>query len=105
LLIRALPGQEEDNARYLIEEGIAIEASHPSELAEKLVEMLEKQEMLKQMKIRAENLQTKRAAFSVLDIIQSRLLKNLIFIEDQATIQKFKKLRYIAYTILFSLFQ
>jgi processive 1,2-diacylglycerol beta-glucosyltransferase len=105
LLIRALPGQEEDNARYLIEEGIAIEASHPSELAEKLVEMLENQEMLKQMKIRAENLQTKRAAFSVLDIIQSRLLKNLIFIEDQATIQKFKKLRYIAYTILFSLFQ
>ncbi|MDP4103966.1 MAG: glycosyltransferase [Bacillota bacterium] len=105
LLIKALPGQEEDNARYLIEEGIAIEASQPSELAAKLVEMLENQEMLKQMKKRAENLQTKKAAFSVLDIIQSKLLKNFIFIEDQLSIQKFKKLRYIAYTILFSLFQ
>jgi processive 1,2-diacylglycerol beta-glucosyltransferase len=104
LLIKALPGQEEDNARYLLEEGIAVEAHH-SELAVKLSLMLENQEMLKQIRKRAENLQTKKAAFSVLEIIQSRLLKNIIFIEDQSSVQRFKKLRYIAYTIIFSLFQ
>jgi processive 1,2-diacylglycerol beta-glucosyltransferase len=105
LLIKALPGQEEDNARYLVEEGIAFEAQHPSDLAAKLALMLENQETLKQIKKRAENIQTKKAAFTVLDIIQSRLLRNAIFIEDHPSIQKLKKLRYIAYTILYSLFQ
>jgi processive 1,2-diacylglycerol beta-glucosyltransferase len=105
LLIKGLPGQEEDNAKYLIEEGIAVEANQPSELAAYIEKMLENKEMLEQMKQRSGNLQTKKAAFSVLDIIQSRFMKNLIFIDDKPGRPKFKSLRHIAYAILFNLFQ
>lgn len=105
LLFKPLPGQEQDNAKFLVEGGTAIDAAHPLEVIARLTELLEKKELCEEMKKNARNIQTKKAAFSVIEIIHGRLGKNLLYIEDEVRSPKFQSLKHITHLLLFNLFQ
>lgn len=104
LLYRPLPGQEEDNARYLIDSGVAIQANHPADVISKLSELLGNSQMLSAMKQNAGNLQTKKAADEALKIIcqsfgkEEKLVANL---DDQLSQTNFRPLRSIKNSFLY----
>ncbi|MFK7695092.1 MGDG synthase family glycosyltransferase [Paenibacillus sp. HJGM_3] len=62
LLYRALPGQEEDNARYLTKAGVAVRAEGELDLARKLSALLEAPEQLDEMRNRASRLDQRHSA-------------------------------------------
>lgn len=100
LLYKPLPGQEEDNANYLIDAGAAIQASTPTDLLSKLSNMLENEVLHARMKRNARNVQTKEAAFFALSIINGSIGNRLLFIKDTVPPLKFKYLKNITSSIL-----
>jgi processive 1,2-diacylglycerol beta-glucosyltransferase len=74
LLFRPLPGQELDNARYLVQRGAAFLARTPEDLANRLQELLQNEEQLEAMRQAVRSLRRPDAAHAVvLDIMQNRL--------------------------------
>jgi processive 1,2-diacylglycerol beta-glucosyltransferase len=76
ILYKALPGQEEDNAAFLIQAGAAVQAADEQDLLQKLIELLKHRERLAKMKNSTKNIQNKEAAFRALHVIcQSKASK------------------------------
>lgn len=71
LLFKPLPGQEQDNATYLTESGLALSANNEARLMEMLVDMFENPVILHKIKYRAKQKQTKMAATDALHAILS----------------------------------
>ena len=73
LLLKPLPGQEEDNAAYLAQQGVAIKINDLSVLASITDSLLAEQEILKLMRQRAQGIGRGRAAGTVTDILEEKL--------------------------------
>lgn len=75
ILYRPLPGQEEDNARFLLDEGVACMATKMSELVAHLKHLLSDQEAVRRIKEREKQLAFKDAAFTaareILHVLQA----------------------------------
>lgn len=71
LLYQPLPGQERDNAAFLIESGVAIEAESIHELVHAITDVVEHPESLCLMKENAKRLNQKQAAQEAIDVILS----------------------------------
>lgn len=69
LLYGALPGQEQDNTRYLTQAGVAMTARDCRDLAEKLSYVLNHPHFLSIMRDNAKKLQKKWSAFDALEMI------------------------------------
>jgi processive 1,2-diacylglycerol beta-glucosyltransferase len=64
-LINPIPGQEERNADYLLENGVAVKAGSPAALTGKVEDLLSSEARLAEMRRRAKKLGHPRAAFAV----------------------------------------
>lgn len=64
-LISPIPGQEERNADYLLENGAAVKANSPAALTGKIEEVLSSETRLPEMRRKAKALGRSRAAFTV----------------------------------------
>jgi processive 1,2-diacylglycerol beta-glucosyltransferase len=64
-LVSPIPGQEERNADYLLENGAAVKASRPEYLTEKLEGILSSPQRLQALRTQTERLGRPRAAFAV----------------------------------------
>lgn len=73
LLYKPLPGQEQDNAKFLLRAGVADLAEDLQDLVEKLKTALEHPDILKTMKEKTQLFQTKEAAFTMLEIVMDRI--------------------------------
>jgi processive 1,2-diacylglycerol beta-glucosyltransferase len=69
LIYNPLPGQEEDNADYLVKSGLAILAENEIDLADKIHHMIHDSIPLLSMKLRTRVFQTKTSSFDALDVI------------------------------------
>jgi processive 1,2-diacylglycerol beta-glucosyltransferase len=69
LLYKSLPGQEQENAKFLLEAGVAIQAVTETDLTAHLTTLLKKPELLQQMKIKTRLVQPKNSAVRAAEII------------------------------------
>lgn len=105
LLYKPLPGQEEDNARYLIDSGVAIQANHPDDVISKLSNMLDNKQVLLKMKKNAANMETKKAADDALNTIYQSFGKentSVANVEDSVYPENFRTFRSIKNAFLFN---
>jgi processive 1,2-diacylglycerol beta-glucosyltransferase len=65
VIVNPIPGQEDCNSDYLLENGAALKANHPSSLSRKLNLLLESRDRLAAMQAAARRLGTPRAAYDV----------------------------------------
>jgi processive 1,2-diacylglycerol beta-glucosyltransferase len=65
VIVNPIPGQEDCNSDYLLENGAALKANHPSSLSRKLNFLLESRDRLLAMQAAARRLGTPRAAYEV----------------------------------------
>lgn len=100
LLYKPLPGQERDNAKYLINASVAVQADNPSDLVLQLSTMLKNEVLLARMKKKTRHIQMKRAAFSALEIINHSIANPVLFIREDIPSTKFKSLKHITSSIL-----
>ncbi|WP_052329865.1 MGDG synthase family glycosyltransferase [Thermicanus aegyptius] len=73
ILYRPLPGQEEDNAQFLLDAGVAVMAATTSALAEQVNRLLDEPDLLQEMKAKERLLSLKGAAFSATEEILSTM--------------------------------
>jgi processive 1,2-diacylglycerol beta-glucosyltransferase len=76
LFYKPLPGQEQDNARFLLQAGVALQARNGQELRDVLTEVLRNPHLLREMRRQARHLQTKWAAFDALEIIMQAMRRS-----------------------------
>ncbi len=76
LLLKPLPGQEEENADYLVQQGVALRLSDLSVLASLTDSLLAEQEILQLMRRRAKAIGKAAAASAVTDILMDELNEN-----------------------------
>ena len=69
ILYQPIPGQEERNADYLLEQGVALKASNAATLEYRLIELLRDPERLASMRSRATGLGKANAARAVVDTV------------------------------------
>lgn len=69
LLIKPLPGQEQDNAKLLVQLGVAFQADHSKEMIEILSFILFQPDLLNKMRNNAGKVHRKWAAFDALEVI------------------------------------
>lgn len=69
LLYKPLPGQEQDNAQFLVNSGVALYAETEADLQRYLIQVLENPEVLAQIKENSRQLHSKWAASRALDVI------------------------------------
>jgi processive 1,2-diacylglycerol beta-glucosyltransferase len=69
LLSKPLPGQEEDNANYLLNHGAALLAANTTELKNNVIKACSDPDLLSNMRICAKNINKKRAVFEVMDVV------------------------------------
>lgn len=75
LFYKPLPGQEEDNAKYLLRIGVALRAKNESDLVEKMTKILCNPELLQKMKAKTKAFHARNAACDALNaIVASRRL-------------------------------
>lgn len=81
ILYRPLPGQEEENAQFLLHEGAALLATHMSQLVDHLQRLLHEPHVIQQMKEREKRLALKEAAFNaaeeILNVLHLTSLKRI----------------------------
>lgn len=70
LLIKPLPGQEQDNAKLLVKMGVAIPAKNTTELINHLNKILFDPEALEKMRMNARRFHRKWAVFEALEVIK-----------------------------------
>ena len=73
LLLKALPGQEEENAAYLTQQGVAFRINDLSVLANITDSLLAEQEILQLMRRRAKCIGKVDAADTITDVLQKKL--------------------------------
>jgi processive 1,2-diacylglycerol beta-glucosyltransferase len=73
ILYRPLPGQEQENARYLTKYGAAILSENPDELIEQMTNLIQNRQLLLKMKKNSGKIQKKAAAFDALLAIRQLL--------------------------------
>ncbi len=69
VIYNPLPGQEEDNAQFLVQVGVAIAALDPADLCEKVVQLLQNRKQLEIMQANTKCFQLKGSALSAIDVI------------------------------------
>jgi processive 1,2-diacylglycerol beta-glucosyltransferase len=69
VIIQPIPGQEERNANYLLEQGVAWRANSPAHLAYKVQTLLARPEELARMAAAAIRIRRPRAAYDIADIV------------------------------------
>src|SRR5262249_52978491 len=67
IIVNPIPGQEDRNSDYLMENGAAIKATHLATLSYKVTMLLRDRERLEQLRGNARRLARPRAAFDVVD--------------------------------------
>ena len=87
LLYKPLPGQEQDNARYLTDIGAAILVKRPDELFSELNGMLKNELLLARMKENCRKIQTNRSSFYAVRLIVD-LMDNRIFVPANLSKQR-----------------
>jgi processive 1,2-diacylglycerol beta-glucosyltransferase len=65
VLIHPIPGQEERNSDFLLEQGAAIKANHMPTLSHKVADLLRHPDRVERLKANARRLGRPRAAFDV----------------------------------------
>jgi processive 1,2-diacylglycerol beta-glucosyltransferase len=85
LLYSPLPGQEQDNAQFLVQAGVAIQAENHADLRKKLSQLLNTPRFLISMKENVKRFQIKGTNFSPLDVIvrTKQQSRSLIFTLDR----------------------
>jgi processive 1,2-diacylglycerol beta-glucosyltransferase len=80
LLFNAIPGQEEENAKYLIENGVAAMVPSKNDLLDSVLSLMSNPEKLQDMKRKMVSIQKKHAASEALSVIinVSRIQTNSI---------------------------
>ncbi|MBE3554252.1 MAG: UDP-N-acetylglucosamine 2-epimerase [Thermicanus sp.] len=73
ILYRPLPGQEEENAQFLLDTGVAVMATTTSELVRQVNRLLDKPDLLQEMKEKERQLSLKEAAFLATEEILSTM--------------------------------
>ena len=76
LLLKPLPGQEEENANYLTQQGVALRLSDLSVLASITDSLLAEQEILQLMRRRAKSIGKAGAVRTVTSILMDELNEN-----------------------------
>lgn len=69
LLYRPLPGQEQDNAKFLLEAGVAVEAKCDSDLSIQLKQLINHPQLLRRMREKSKGFPMHEAAYKALDAI------------------------------------
>lgn len=69
IFYKPLPGQEQDNARFLLRSGVAVQADSQEDVANQLNLLFAHPEKLAAMREKARHLQSKWAAFDALEVI------------------------------------
>ncbi|WP_377520259.1 glycosyltransferase [Priestia megaterium] len=69
LLYKPIPGQEQDNEKFLVQSGVAIRAKTDWDLTDKLSQLLNNQELLKKMKDNSKRFHPKESAFASAEVI------------------------------------
>ncbi|OIK13015.1 1,2-diacylglycerol 3-glucosyltransferase [Bacillus sp. MUM 116] len=69
LLYKPIPGQEQDNAKFLVHSGVAIQAETDCELTDHLAKLLNNAELLQQMGENSKQFHPKESAFASVEII------------------------------------
>jgi processive 1,2-diacylglycerol beta-glucosyltransferase len=69
LLYKPIPGQEQDNARYLLQAGVALQADNLANLVEEISAVLESPETLTTMREHAKKAQKKESAKEAIEVI------------------------------------
>lgn len=70
LLYKPIPGQEQDNAKFLIRSGVAIQAETDRDLTDHLSKLLSNRELLLQMRENSKQFHPKESAFASVEIIK-----------------------------------
>jgi processive 1,2-diacylglycerol beta-glucosyltransferase len=102
LLYKPLPGQEQDNAEYLINAGVAVKADNSSDLFLQLSKMLDNRNFLARMRKNARTIQTKKASFYALGIINQSMVNSVLFSQEFIVSAKFKSHRQMKKSLLLS---
>jgi processive 1,2-diacylglycerol beta-glucosyltransferase len=68
-IFNPLPGQEEDNANYLLETGLAVLAENDRDLISKIQSVMKDSKLLGFMKQRSRQYQAKTSSIDALDVI------------------------------------
>ncbi|MDN3018972.1 glycosyltransferase [Paenibacillus sp. BSR1-1] len=69
LLYKPIPGQEEDNAKFLVRTGVAIQATTDRDLTNQLSKILSNPNLLQQMKENAKQFHPKESAFASVEVL------------------------------------
>ncbi|MBI0577358.1 glycosyltransferase [Neobacillus cucumis] len=69
LLHKPIPGQEQDNAKFLVRSGVAVKAEKERDLMEHLSKLLNSPELLLQMRENAKQFHPKESAFASVEMI------------------------------------
>jgi processive 1,2-diacylglycerol beta-glucosyltransferase len=69
LLYKPIPGQEEDNAQFLLQSGAALKAENLRDLMKQISKVLQSPERLRMMKEQSRRIQKKGAAFEAIEVI------------------------------------
>ncbi len=69
LIYNPIPGQEQDNAQFLVQIGVAMAAENLLDLCAKIVHLLHNQKRLESMKANAKRFQLRGSAFEAIDVI------------------------------------
>jgi processive 1,2-diacylglycerol beta-glucosyltransferase len=73
LLYKPIPGQEEDNAKFLVQSGVAIQAMKERDLIHHISRLLSNAKLLQQMRVNAKNFHPKESAFASAEVIISTM--------------------------------
>ncbi|MEH7336189.1 glycosyltransferase [Neobacillus drentensis] len=69
LLYKPIPGQEEDNAKFLVRTGVAIQATTDRDLTNQLAKILSNTNLLQQMKENSKQFHPKESAFASVEVM------------------------------------
>ncbi|MGZ0043057.1 MGDG synthase family glycosyltransferase [Paenibacillus ottowii] len=76
LLCKPIPGQEEDNAEFLVRSGVAIYAETSRDLTERLSQLLDDAKLLQDMRENTKQFHPKESAFASLEVIFGTMKMN-----------------------------
>jgi processive 1,2-diacylglycerol beta-glucosyltransferase len=74
LLYKPIPGQEQDNARFLVDSGVAIKAKTDQELTDSLSELLNDGGLLQSMRESAKRFHPKESALASAEVIKNTIV-------------------------------
>ncbi|MCH6264397.1 MULTISPECIES: MGDG synthase family glycosyltransferase [Neobacillus] len=85
LLYKPIPGQEQDNARFLVQAGVAVQAKTDRDLSKHLSKLLSNHDLLQQMSENSKRFHPKESAFASAEVIKktkenNSSLQNLIYL-------------------------